>query len=559
MKAELIRGVRSGVLAVALLVGLSSCYPNVLISRFQLINQTPFEITFFAVADSEAGIATAENSLTSPLTANAVADLDVDRPGGYWLKGVANANGKSIEFIRGPISMTNGIVGWTWGMSGDTIVVGTEPSSLYASTTLPILVIDTNATAIPDEPKIDATLYVIDNEDAAVNRPSTTDVTFSTRIGIERRGYSTQTFPKASWGFESRDENNEDTNVELLGMPSEEDWVLYGPWMDRSLIRNVFGYEIWGALGWYAPRTRFCEVYLRDDPAASLTDSYEGLYVLTEKIKRDGDRVDIKKLGPDDNAEPEITGGYLMEMREPDRLDPDEVAIPISDGFVLTPVSPNSAQITTEQVTWFTNHITAFETALFGENFRDPETGYAAYIDVDSFIEYMLLQEYFKNRDAFHSSTFLYKDREDVIHMGPIWDLNIAMGYFSFQGLQETSGWLLTGERSRISRSPWTARLLEDPDFAQRYADRWSTLRAELLSVGKVNNRIDAIVAQLDTAQARQFIRWPSLGMTLLPDFKFLMFTGPHPDSYQGEIDYLKSWLYERANWMDANIGLLVP
>lgn len=268
---------------------------------------------------------------------------------------------------------------------------------------------------------------------------------------------------------------------------------------------------------------------------------------------------DIAKLEPEDDMEPAITGGYLMEMRKPDRLDADEIAIPIADGFVVTPVSPNSDKITPAQVTWFQSHIIAFETALFGEDFRDPERGYAPYIDEESFIDYMLLQEFFKNRDAFHSSTFLYKDRDDVIHMGPIWDLNIAMGYFSFQGIQGTSGWLLSEKGGQISRSRWTSRLLQDPAFARRYIERWRELRLGILASGKINSRIDAIASEIETAQARQFIRWPSLGMTLLPNINFLMFTGPHPDSYQGELIYLKEWLRERGAWMDEKIGGLIP
>ena len=557
MKSIAIRITPAFTCVFALITMLSSCHPNVPIARFQLINESPFEITFFAVAMSEEAVATAENRLASPLAANSLADADVEGDGTYWLRATANVNGTPVEHIRGPVTMAGGTVGWTWTMDGDTLIEGTGTATLFAQSTLPLLVIDTNGGTIVDEPKIPATLHVIENDLGALNRPSTTDVSFTTPIGIERRGFSTQTFPKASWGVETRDEAGEDDNVELLGLPSEEDWVLYGPWMDRSLIRNVFGYELWGATGRYTTRTRFCEVYLQDDPAKSFAEGYVGLYVLTEKIKRDGDRVDIAKLDPEDDMEPAITGGYLMEMRKPDRLDDDEVAIPLRDGFVVTPVSPNSNKITPAQVAWFDDHITAFEDALFGPNFTNPVSGYAPFIDVDSFIDYMLFQELFKNRDAFHSSTFLYKDREDVIHMGPIWDLNIAMGYFSFQGLDGTRDFLLADGSGEVSRSAWTVRLLEDPAFVNRYIARWRELRKDLFNTGKMNQRIDVIVAPLETAQARQFIRWPSLGMTLFPDINFLMFAGPHPESYQGEIVYLKEWLAERSQWIDIYIETL--
>jgi hypothetical protein len=296
-------------LALTLGMGLSACSPNVPIARFQLVNQTPFTITHFSVAETQGMVLAAPNFLSEPLAANSAADADVAGFGSYWLRATATVDGAPVEIVRGPVLMTGGTVAWSWSMRGNEIVEGTDAAAVLGQTDLPILVIDTRGEAIPDEPKIPATLRVIDNEDGFANRPILTGDSFSTPVALERRGFSTQLFPKASWGMEIRDEVGEDADAELLGMPSEEDWVLYGPWMDRSLIRNAFGYELWGALGWYAPRTRFCEVYLHDDPSAPLHASYEGVYVLTEKVKRDKNRIDIAKLGLEDNADPEIAGG----------------------------------------------------------------------------------------------------------------------------------------------------------------------------------------------------------------------------------------------------------
>lgn len=535
---------------------LSACNGKATFSRFQLINQTDYEITFFAVATTESDLDTAPNLLAESLPGHAVADANVAGPGQYWLRATANVDGTPVTHTRGPLAMTEGNVGWAWHESDDAVTEGTDPANLYAESDLPVVIIDTNGTTIVDEPKIPATMYIIDGEEG-VNQPDPETATFTSPIGIEKRGNSSQTFPKASWGLELRDETGEGDAAELLGMPKEEDWVLYGPWMDRSLVRNVLGYGIWADLGWYAPRTRFCEVYLREDPSVSLAESYEGLYVLTERIKRDGDRVDIASLNEEDTTVPAITGGYLLEIMEPSRLDDNELGLPLRDGFVASLVYPKPDKVTTPQKRWIENHLKEFENALFGHNFSNPESGYARFIDKSSFVDYMILQEYFKNRDAFHSSTFLYKDREDVLHMGPVWDLNIAMGYFSFQGIQDTSGWLLNKDGGRIARSPWARRLLEDPDFHQRYVERWTELRAGIFSTAQMNARIDGIVAELETAQARQFLRWNTLGYTLFPDIRYLMFTGPHPDSYQGEIEYLKNWLQERAEWMDANLDSL--
>lgn len=543
--------------SLLLVLALSSCYPNVPIFRFQLINQTPYEITSFYVATSEAGLTSASNQVTGALPPNSVADADVSGTGQYWLRATADMDGTPETFTRGPVSMPGNTVGWAWHMEGESIVEGMGTGDLYATATLPIIVLDTHGVAIPDEPKIEATMYVVENDTGVVNRPMREGASFSTPIAIERRGYSTQTFPKASWTVELKDENGEDTDAALLGMPEEEDWVLYGPWMDRSLVRNVVGYSVWGDLGYYTPRTRFCELYLVDTPGEALVGSYEGVYVLTERIKRDKERLDLSKLDPEDEAEPEITGGYILEMKRASRLDEGETAIPLMDDFVLTLVYPKDDVITPAQLAWISGYMAEFESALFSASFTNPESGYGPFIDEQSFIDYMLLQEFFKNRDAFHSSTFMYKDREEPLHMGPLWDLNIGMGYFSFQGLEGPADWLLNENSGPIERSPWTARLLDDPGFRTRYIARWKELRGGILSSREMNVRIDAAAADLDTAQARQFIRWPSLGMTLLPDLRFLMFAGPHPESYQGELTYMKNWLQDRGTWMDGNLSAL--
>lgn len=536
---------------------LSACNGKATFFRFQLINQTPYEVTFFAVASSEVGIETAENLLSDSLPGNAVADAEVEGPGTYWLRAIADVDGTPVEHIRGPLTMTDGNVGWAWRVEGDAVVEGTDAASLYAQSDLPVVIIETNGQTIPDDPKIEATMHIIDQGEGVPNTPDTSLATFSSPIGIEVRGNSSQTFPKKSWGMELRDGAGEGVNAELLGMPEEEDWVFYGPWMDRSLIRNTLGYGLWADMGWYAPRSRFCDLYLHTDPAVSLVESYEGIYELTEKVKRDANRVNIASLSPEDITEPAISGGYLLELMKPDRLDADELGLPLSGDFVASLVYPSPDNITAEQQAWIQDYLAQFEAALFGENFTDPELGYRRFINEESFIDYMILQEYTKNRDAFHSSTFFYKDRDDVIHMGPVWDLNIAMGYFSFAGLQETSGFILDKDGGRIARSPWARRLLEDPAFKAHFIARWNELRDGALSTATVNAKIDGIVSELDTAQARQFLRWKTLGYTLFPDIRYLMFTGPHPDSYQGEVAYLKDWLQERAEWMDENLGSL--
>ncbi len=523
-------------------------------ARFQLVNQTSGEITFYAFADSEAKLTDADNLLSEPLGTDEVFDANVPGPGRYWLRAVAEIDGETIDRTVGPLDILDGNKAWAWYEEDGEVQSGTEPRDIYAMTELPAVVIDTRGETILDDPKIPTDMHIAFDPDGDHNQPFGEPTDYVGFAGIEVRGNSSQTFDKVSYGVETWDETDDGIDVEMLGYPEEEDWVFYGPWMDRSLMRNVVGYRLWADLGNYAPRTQFVEVYLNSDDHDVIEERYHGVYVLTEQIKRDKNRVDIEKLDEDDTELPAITGGYILEMQAPDQLDPGTLSIDIAGDFILAIEEPKSEDIIDVQLNYITEYIADFETALFGEGFADPVTGYAAYIDVDNFIDFMLFQDLSKNRDAFRSSIWMYKDREEKLRLGPVWDLNIAFGYFSFQGFQSTEGWVIQAPKNDLPHSPWTDRLFEDPAFVDQYIARWQELRDQQFSDDALDGLIDTAVAELGTSHVRNFVRWDTLGKTLLPDIRFLMFMGPHPDSWQGEVEYLRTWVHDRAAWIDTNI-----
>lgn len=172
---------------------------------------------------------------------------------------------------------------------------GPDPSE--SSSILPQLAIDLQGQAIRDEPKVPALLTVYEEG----------FVRFDGHIGIEYRGATSQDlFLKKSYGIETWDENQDDVDVELLWFPEEEDWILFGPYSDKTLIRNAFTMRLARDMGHYASRTRFAEVYLDDD--------YLGVYVFMEEIKNDDVRLDLSGLDPDVNGPEEITGGYILKI-----------------------------------------------------------------------------------------------------------------------------------------------------------------------------------------------------------------------------------------------------
>jgi len=158
----------------------------------------------------------------------------------------------------------------------------------FDSSDLPLLFIDTDGEDIEDEERIRVHLGVIYHADGSRHYVADTFNDYDGIISIEHRGNSSLGFPKKSYNFETQFDNGENRNVELLGLPAENDWILYAPYSDKSLMRNYLAFRLGWSLGHYNPRTRFCEVVLNGD--------YQGVYVLMEKIKIDANRLDISRL-----------------------------------------------------------------------------------------------------------------------------------------------------------------------------------------------------------------------------------------------------------------------
>ena len=186
---------------------------------------------------------------------------------------------------------------WTAGMQAQVDFTGSH---------LPVVVIETGGREIVDDPRIIAHMGIIWNSEGRTNQITDPFNGYDGLVNIEYRGATSQAFPKKSYGFETQDAMGENRNVSLLGLPEENDWVLYAPYSDKSLLRNIVSYRLFGDMGHYSPRTRLCELVVNGD--------YRGVYVLIEKIKRDRNRLDIARLDPDEISGEDLTGGYILKI-----------------------------------------------------------------------------------------------------------------------------------------------------------------------------------------------------------------------------------------------------
>jgi hypothetical protein len=440
---------------------------------------------------------------------------------------------------------------------------------------IPYIIISTDNAAIQNEPKVPATMqiYQLDQKLHDLN------------IGIEFRGSTSfRISDKKSYGIETWDEAGNDIDVSILGIPEEEDWILQGHIVnfggqfifDRTMIYNYFGYRLARSIGRYASDTRLVEV--------QLNDVYQGVYVFMEKLKRDNNRIDIATLRPDENEGEDITGGYILKIDktsggdlnldqpleyfennwEDDARYTENISFrsdydingnlidfapydsPYHENQYLETYFlyeyPDADEISPQQKIYIQNYINDFETALLTDDFSSSQRTYLDYIDIESFVDYFLLNEVCRNIDAYRLSTFLHKDKNGKLNMGPIWDLNIG---FDTGDRIPWDDWVIN-YNNYVDRDPWMlpfwwSRLMEDPLFRQSVKSRWQILRTGDMSTAALHSIVDDAVDMLkrNGAVQRNYEVWNL----------------ETPVDYDASIQSLKDFLEQRTAWMDSEIG----
>lgn len=420
---------------------------------------------------------------------------------------------------------------------------------VFAETNLPIVVI-TSDEAIPDDPRIVAHMGIINNPDGlnAVDDPFTD---YDGQIAIEIRGSSSQMFPKKSYALETQDSLGMNNNVSLLGMPAENDWILHGPYSDKTHMRNALTFQLGRDIGRYTPRTRYCEVLINDD--------YRGVYMLMENIKRDENRVDIATLLPTDIEGDELTGGYILKV---DKFTGDfeggwTSPYPTEGGeeLVIQFHKPEIDDLAEEQQEYIQEAVTEFEEALWGDDFADSTDGYHPFIDVDSFIDLHLINELSRNIDGYRLSTYFHKQKDSnggKIIMGPWWDYNLSFANADYCFGWSTSGWEVDSDCGN-SNPFWFERLKDDEHYRNMTRCKWEDYRANAWSDDNVHALIDSLELTIMEGQVRNFTRWETLGTYVWPNY----FIG---QTFEEEMTILRDWTDARLVWLDENIeGVCTP
>ena len=337
------------------------------------------------------------------------------------------------------------------------------------------------------------------------------------RAGIHVRGNTSRDFDKKSYALETWDENDEDLDVALLGLPAEEDWILQGPFSDKTLIRNHLIYQLSRDIGRYAARTQFVELEINGD--------YRGVYVLMEKIKRDDVRV----------ALPE--GAALLKRDW----------VEGGDKFIETTECRDELKVEwADDINGVITRLDSIEAELLIGDFSS--------IDLDSFIDHMLLVEIGRNVDGYVLSTWITLSENDVLGMGPVWDYNGALGNASYFEAWKIDGWHYQNPEfpgDNPNGFCWYEALLESSTFLDLRRERWQMHRAGPWSDTAIEARIDEAIAALEASIERNFERWPLLGEVIWPND----LGAEDRKTYAEEVSYLKSWVKQRSAWLDLTLS----
>jgi hypothetical protein len=395
----------------------------------------------------------------------------------------------------------------------------------------------------------DIRLHVLDRSVTGYAGIATTPA-LSLPAAAKIRGSSSAGFPKKSYGIEFRDETGESRAFPLLGMPAGADWALIPSYnFDRAFMRNAWIYEMGRQTGRWSPRSRFVEVWFNQDGDTLEYADYRGVYLLCENVRQGSERVDITAIEPGDLTQPSLSGGYVFKV---DRAESDEFSWQTANGLpnpsvggVLTIHRPKLPDLPAQQSAYLVNYFQQFETTLFAEAAAGFTTrNYRNFIDSQSWVDHNLLNMFPMNVDALRLSAYFVKDRGRRIEGGPLWDFDRSAN--STDGRDDLYyTWVGTGDATNYFTYAWWQQLFADPEFRQLYVDRWQTLRRGPLATANFQATLDGYLAEFRVADAdnpatRDYAKW---------------YGSPTANNLTTEVANLKSWLTNRATWIDGQLG----
>ncbi len=389
-----------------------------------------------------------------------------DTPGLYLAcirdSGIAGAYSREVCIWASPL------------VHSDYICVNCGPASypVAVETGLPVVYIDTDGgKGISSKTVSTASVLKIRGDGTLDGLPPSS-------CSVRGRGNISWKWPKKPYRLHFRD------RVSLLGMPPHEDWVLLASFSDRTLMRSLVAMKVSSltSLEW-TPRCVPVELVLDGE--------HRGNYLLMEQLAVGADRLDLGDTGLLLELDYHQDGDFHW-------IDPRGSSLYRWDGVPFAVRYPDPEGLTVTQKEQIRHFVAQAAQALYGEDFADPDKGYAAWLDVDSFVDYWLVFEIMGNYELGNpGSVFMHKRADGKLQAGPCWDFDWSL-LRSGADIQDFTGLL---NRDAI----WYSRLFRDPAFAQKVRTRFEEL---LPSLQQVPAYIEVCTQLLSESARLNFAMW---------------------------------------------------
>lgn len=316
---------------------------------------------------------------------------------------------------------------------------------------------------------------------------------FHGNMMIKRRGNTSMLYDKGQYLMKLLTEKGEENKADLLNMGADNEWILNGSTADESLIRNYLAYRMISSIMPYTPEYCYCEVIEKKSDGYY----YKGLYLLGENIKRSEDRVAISKFQSNSYFNSFIVRRDRYNPTD-NMLDTYAVRQGITNNYFGL-IYPGKTQANKEIIEYAGQQISTVEEILYSEDY-DVFSRYSDYIDVDSFVDYFVVNEFFASYDSGSFSTYLYQEKGGKLKIGPVWDFDGTMDNY----IKEPLNTMVTAFQTK----PWFDRLMSDKTFIKKVEKRYIELRRDQLSNQTLNDTIDEILCHIGGAREREWYRW---------------------------------------------------
>ena len=393
-----------------------------------------------------------------------------------------------------------------------------DDSRFYQVTNLPTVYIHTLNDEIPydKEHQIVSQLTIISDDGTKL---------LSEHGTTRERGNASRDFPKKPWRIKFDKKQN------VLDAPAKaKKWTLINNYGDKTLMRNLLAFELSKRMGMtYTPYGTAVDVLLNGE--------YKGCYQLCDQVTINKNRVNITEMTPEDNQGSALTGGYLIEVDA--YANKEKSWFNSNKGNPVTIKSPDEDEITANQKQYIYNF------------FNMMENQWSTYLDVNSFLRHFLVGELSGNTDTYWS-VFMYKDRdEDLLHVGPVWDFDLAFN-------NDQRIYPVNNKSDYIYRSGGSCAgkmkefvdniVVRDAAAKRQLLAIWDEARQSGLTEENMIAYIDRLEADLQQSQRLNFLRWPILNQRVHQN-------PPTKGSFQAEVEVLRTYMKERLVWMDKKLG----